>query len=131
MATAVGSLQPHIGCFETLQLALTQCVWQALRGKHVRFALPSASDTSAESGLNKLFSTAEPLRTFLRLAATWVHLHRVQFQVEHLAGKKNACCDLCLFGVQQCFHARLCFEQVHRAALVQVTHEYTQTPVTR
>ncbi|CAE7459247.1 unnamed protein product [Symbiodinium sp. KB8] len=90
-----GSLQPYIGCFEALaQLALAQCVWQALRSKHVRFVLPSASDnTSAESGLNKLFSTAEPLGTFLRLAATWAHLHRVQFQVEHLAGEKNVWAD--------------------------------------
>ena len=90
-----GSLQPYIGCFEALaQLALAQCVWQALRSKHVRFVLPSASDnTSAESGLNKLFSTAEPLGTFLRLAATWAHLHRVQFQVEHLAGEKNTWAD--------------------------------------
>ena len=31
-----------------------------------------------------------------------------------------ACCDLSLFGVQQCFHARLCLELVHRAAPVQV-----------
>ncbi|CAE7562105.1 unnamed protein product [Symbiodinium sp. KB8] len=90
-----GSLQPYIGCFEALaQLALAQCVWQALRSKHVRFVLPSASDnTSAESGLNKLFSTAEPLGTFLRLAATWAHLHRVQFQVEHRAGEKNTWAD--------------------------------------
>ena len=44
---------------------------------------------------NKLFSTAEPLGTFLRLAATWAHLHRVQFEVEHLAvaGEKNVWAD--------------------------------------
>ncbi|CAE6932726.1 mfsd7-A [Symbiodinium sp. CCMP2456] len=90
-----GSLQPYIGCFETLtQLALAQCSWQLLRARHVRFVLPSASDnTSAEAGLNKLFSTAEPLGTFLRLAATWAHLHRVQFDVEHLAGEKNTWAD--------------------------------------
>ncbi|CAE7799268.1 unnamed protein product [Symbiodinium sp. CCMP2456] len=67
---------------------------EELRSKHVRFVLPTASDnTSAESGLNKLFSTAEPLGTFLRLAATWAHLHRVQFEVEHLAGEKNVWAD--------------------------------------
>ena len=88
------ALQPFMG-FETLaQLALAQCVWEALRCKHIRFVLPSASDnTSAESGLNKSFSTAELLGTFLRLAATWIHLHRVQFQVEHFAGKKNEWTD--------------------------------------
>eukprot|EP00439_Symbiodinium_sp_Y106_P038539 s899_g4.t1 len=87
----VGSLQPYIGCFETLaQLALAHCSWQLLRARRTRFVLPSASDnTSAESGLNKLLSTAEPLGTFLRLAATWAHLQRVQFQVEHLAGEKK------------------------------------------
>eukprot|EP00439_Symbiodinium_sp_Y106_P055604 s1607_g7.t1 len=63
----LGSLQPYIGCFEALaQLALAQCSWQLLRSKHVRFVRPTASDNiSAESGLNKLFSTAEPLGTFL------------------------------------------------------------------
>ena len=75
----LGSLQPYIRCFEALaQLALAQC---------------SSDNTSAESGLNKLFSTAEPLGTFLRLAATWAHLHRVQFEVEHLAGEKNVWAD--------------------------------------
>ncbi|OLP74596.1 hypothetical protein AK812_SmicGene45817, partial [Symbiodinium microadriaticum] len=104
-----GSLQPYIGCFETLaQLALAQCSWQLLRSRHARFVLPSASDnTSAESGLNKLFSTAEPLGTFLRLAATWAHLHRVQFQVEHLAGEKNTWADAMSRG-------RIAFVQ-HRA----------------
>ena len=51
------------------------------------------SRASQQDGLNKLFSTAEPLGTFLRLAATWAHLHRVQFEVEHLAGEKNAWAD--------------------------------------
>ncbi|CAE7408610.1 unnamed protein product [Symbiodinium sp. KB8] len=90
-----GSMQPYIGCFETLaQLALAQCTWHCLRCKHVKFVLPSATDnTSAESGLNKLFSTAEPLGLFLRLAATWAHLHRVQFELEHLAGEKNVWAD--------------------------------------
>ena len=90
-----GSMQPYIGCFETLaQLALAQCTWHCLRSRHVKFVLPSATDnTSAESGLNKLFSTAEPLGLFLRLAATWAHLHRVQFELEHLAGEKNVWAD--------------------------------------
>ena len=111
-----GSLQPHIGCFEALaQLALAQCVWQALRSKHVRFVLPSASDnTSAESGLNKLFSTAEPLGTFLRLAATWAHLHRVQFQVEHLAGEKNVWAD-------KLSHGNIEFMQRRSADRVRIT----------
>ncbi|CAE7197288.1 unnamed protein product [Symbiodinium sp. KB8] len=90
-----GPMQSYIACFEALaQLALAHCSWSLLRAKHMRFVLPSASDnTSAESGVNRLFTTTEPLSTFLRLAATWAHLHRVQFQVEHLAGEKNNWAD--------------------------------------
>ena len=123
-----GSLQPYIGCFETLaQLALAQCTWQLLRSRHARFVLPSASDnTSAESGLNKLFSTAEPLGTFLRLAATWAHLHRVQFQVEHLAGEKNTWADAMSRGriafVQHRAHERV---RITLAQLASASHSVT------
>ena len=60
------------------QLALAHCSWSLLRATHIRFVLPSASNnTSAEDGVNRLFTTAEPLSTFLRVAATWAHLqHR-------------------------------------------------------
>ena len=49
----------------------------------------------------------------------------------HGVQQHYACCDLFLFGVQQCFHAKLCLEQVLRAAPVQASNENTQTPVTR
>ena len=88
-----------------------------LRAKHIRFVLPSASDsTSAESGVNRLllFTTAEPLSTFLRIAATWAHRHRVQFQVEHLAGERNTWADALSRG-------RLQFIQHRSAECVRIT----------
>ena len=58
------------------------------------FILPTASDnTAAESGINKLFSTTEPLASFLKLVADWAHRHSVQLAVSHLAGEKNVWAD--------------------------------------
>ena len=87
--------QRYIACFETLaQLALAHCTTQICHARSARFWLPSASDnTAAESGINRLFTTAEPLSTFIRLVATWAHTHRVSLSVEHLPGEKNAWAD--------------------------------------
>ena len=65
--------QLYIACFEVLaQLALLQLAWQRMRGHRMQFILPTGCDnTAAESGINKLFSTAEPLSTFLRMVADW------------------------------------------------------------
>ena len=58
------------------------------------FTLPAASDNSpTEAGLDKLWSTAEPLGSFLKLAAAWAAKHHVDFQVTHLAGEKNTWAD--------------------------------------
>ena len=83
--------QPYIACFEVLaQLALLQTAWLRLRSTCMTFILPTASDnTAAESGINKLFSTTEPLATFLKLVADWAHKHAVQLAVSHLAGEKK------------------------------------------
>ncbi|CAE7441412.1 rpsB [Symbiodinium natans] len=68
--------------------------WQRMRGHRMQFILPTGCDnTAAESGINKLFSTAEPLSTFLRMVADWAHRHNVQLAVSHLAGEKNTWAD--------------------------------------
>ncbi|CAE7518462.1 unnamed protein product [Symbiodinium natans] len=87
--------QLYIACFEVLaQLALLQLAWQRMRGHRMQFILPTGCDnTAAESGINKLFSTAEPLSTFLRMVADWAHRHNVQLAVSHLAGEKNTWAD--------------------------------------
>ena len=87
--------QIYIACFEVLaQLALLQLAWQRMRGHRMQFILPTGCDnTAAESGINRLFSTAEPLSTFLRMVADWAHRHNVQLAVSHLAGEKNTWAD--------------------------------------
>ena len=91
----VKDAQKYIACFEVLaQLALLQCTYARLRHKHQRFCLPSATDNSpSEAGLNKLFSTAEPISHFIKLAAQWAHARGVQLLLTHLPGEKNAWAD--------------------------------------
>ena len=68
-----GSPQQYIACFETLaQLALAIAARHVMGASTWQFALPAASDnTTAEARTEKLWSTAEPLGTFLKLAAGW------------------------------------------------------------
>ena len=47
----------------------------------------------SEAGLNSLFTTAEPLSRFLRLAATWAEAHQVELVVSHVAGERNQLAD--------------------------------------
>ena len=87
--------QAYIACFETLaQLALAMMAKQRLASKHWKFALPSASDnTSAEAGINKLFTTTEPLCDFLQDVAAWSACNHVRLQVTHVPGEKNTWAD--------------------------------------
>ena len=87
--------QRYIACFETLaQLALAQLAHQSCSAKHWSFTLPAASNNApTEAGLDKLWSAAEPLSSFLKMAAAWAAKHHVQFMVTHLAGEKNAWAD--------------------------------------
>ena len=87
--------QSHIACFETLaQLALAMLAFRRLQSKHFKFVLPSASDnTAAEAGVNKLFTTTEPISLFLKQVAAWSARHNVQLAVTHVAGEKNQWAD--------------------------------------
>ena len=87
--------QRYIACFETLaQLALAMLAHSTCSARLWSFTLPAASDNApTEAGLDKLWSTAEPLGTFLKLAAAWAAKHHVDFQVTHLAGEKNTWAD--------------------------------------
>ena len=56
--------------------------------------MPAATDNSpSEAGLNKLFSTSEPIAHFLKLAAQWAHARGIQLMLTHLPGEKNAWAD--------------------------------------
>ena len=89
------SAQAYIACFETLaQLALAMLAFRRLQSKRFKFVLPSASDnTAAEAGVNKLFTTTEPLSQFLQQVAAWSARRNVQLAVTHLAGEKNQWAD--------------------------------------
>ena len=89
------SAQPYIACFETLaQLALAMLARRRQHSRHFNFVLPTASDnTAAEAGINKLFTTAEPLCIFLKLVASWSARRNVHLAVSHLAGEKNVWAD--------------------------------------
>ena len=90
--------QAHIACFETLaQLALAMTAVARVRTKHFRFILPAASDTtSAESGVNRLFTTSEPLSGFLKIVAAWsAHSkmyasHSRMWQARKLSGQTSS-----------------------------------------
>ena len=59
-------VQAYVACFETVaQLALAMTAVSRMHTKHFRFVLPSASNnTAAEAGINRLFTTSEPLSGF-------------------------------------------------------------------
>ena len=101
--------QRYIACFETLaQLALAMTAPKVIGAKQWRFALLSASDnTAAEAGTEKLWSTAEPLGTFLKMAASWSARHHVELLVMHLPGEKNNWADELSRGRTACFQHRL------------------------
>ena len=87
--------QRYIACFETLaQLALAMTAHKSLGAKQWALCLPAASDnTVAEASTEKLWSTAEPLGSFLNLTAAWAARHRVELLVTHLAGEQNTWAD--------------------------------------
>ena len=87
--------QRYIACFETLaQLALAMTAQRSLGAQQWTFSLPAASEnTAAEAQTEKLWSTAEPLGSFLKLTAAWAARHHVELLVTHLAGERNAWAD--------------------------------------
>ena len=75
--------QRHIACFETLaQLALAMTARRGL-----------GAQQWTEAQTEKLWSTAEPLGSFLKLAAAWAARHHIELLVTHLAGEGNAWAD--------------------------------------
>ena len=106
--TLQDTAQRYIACFETLaQLALAMVAHSTCSARRWSFTLPAASDNApTEAGLDKLWSTAEPLGSFLKLAAAWAAKHHVDFQVTHLAGEKNAWADALSRNKQSVFQHR-------------------------
>ena len=106
-------------CFETLaQLALAMVAHRTRASTHWSFALPAASDNApTEAGLDRMWSTAEPLGSFLKLAASWAARHNVTFNVTRIAGEKNTWADVLSRGKRNAFFNRP--QQRHRMNLEQ------------
>ena len=87
--------QRYIACFEILaQLALAMTAHHAFGAQQWAFCLPAASDnTAAEAQTKKLWSTAEPLGSFLKLTAAWAAKHHAELLVTHIAGEQNTWAD--------------------------------------
>ena len=85
-----GSPQHYIACFATLaQLALAMTARRTLGAQSWHFALPAASDnTAAEARTETFWSTAEPLGSFVKLAAGWAARRYIELLVTHLAEAK-------------------------------------------
>ena len=81
--------QRYIAFFETLaQLALAQLAHYAPLSTGLS-PCPASDNAPTEAGLDKLWSNAEPLGSFLNMAAAWAAKHHVQFMVTRLAGEKR------------------------------------------
>ena len=86
--------------------------YQLCASQQWSFALTSASDnTPTEAGLDRLWSTAEPLGSFLKLAAAWAAPRT------HIAGEKNTWADALSRGKRTAFDNRP--KQRHRIKLEQ------------
>ena len=85
--------QRYIACFETLA-QLMRVAWTA-EGQAVRgLCMPSGTDnTASEAGVNKLFTTAWPLRIFVQLVAAWAYKHKWSVLASHIPGERNVWAD--------------------------------------
>ena len=83
--------QKDIACYETLaQMALLQYPHRRLR-----VILPTVSDnTSAEAGVNQLFTTSEQLRFFLEKIGQLSSSLNVDMDTSHISGVDNVIADL-------------------------------------
>ena len=124
------SAQRYSACFETLaQLALAMMARRACSAKQWSFTLPSASDNApTEVGLEKLWSTAEPLGSFLMPA--WAARRGIQLMVTHIAGEKNTWADALSRNHMHAFQNRMQegWRQLVDATFLGVGNEFRAFP---
>ena len=88
--------QKDIACYETLaQMALLFVFSKWFPHQRMKIILPTVSDnTSAESGVNKLFTTREPLCYFLEKLGQLCSILNVDMDTSHISGTENEEADL-------------------------------------
>jgi len=88
--------QKDIACYETLaQMALLHIFAFQYPHQRLRVILPTVSDnTSAEAGVNQLFTTSEPLCFFLEKIGQLSSSLNVDMDTSHISGVDNVTADL-------------------------------------
>jgi hypothetical protein len=88
--------QKDIACYETLaQMALLYTFASQYPHQRLRVTLPTVSDnTSAEAGVNQLFTTSEPLCFFLEKIGQLSSYLNVDMDTSHISGIDNSIADL-------------------------------------
>ena len=88
--------QKDIACYETLaQMALLHTFAFQYPHQRLRVTLPTVSDnTSAEAGVNQLFTTSEPLCFFLEKIGQLSSSLNVDMDTSHISGVGNVVADL-------------------------------------
>lgn len=87
--------QKDIACYETLtQMALLFIFSKRFPHQRRKIILPTVSDnTSAESGVNQLFTTSEPLRYFLEKIGQLSSILNVDMDTFHITGTDDVEAD--------------------------------------
>ena len=87
--------QKDIACYETLaQMVLLFIFSKRFPHQRWKIILPTVSDnTSAESGVNQLFTTSEPLRYFLEKIGQISSILNVDMDTFHISGSDNVEAD--------------------------------------
>ena len=88
--------QKDIACYETLaQMALLYVFSKRFPHQRMKIILPTVSDnTSAESGVNQLFTTSERLCFFLEKLGQLSSSLNVDMDTSHISGTDNSEADL-------------------------------------
>ena len=80
-----------ISAYETLaQGFLLVLLLRTISGGRLRVRLPALSDNvGAESVINRLYTSKQPLALFVQCLAMWACAHSVSLACSHIAGEKN------------------------------------------
>ena len=84
-----------ISSYETLaQGFLLVLLLRTICGGRLRVRLPSLSDNvGAESVINRLYTSKQPLAVFVQRLAMWACAHAVSLSCSHIAGERNTEAD--------------------------------------
>ena len=84
-----------ISSYETLaQGFLLVLLLRTISGGRLRVRLPALSDNvGAESVINRLYTSKQPLALFVQRLAMWACAHAVSLACSHIAGEKNVEAD--------------------------------------